>query len=99
MNNLYRKFLVVVISLFIINILANLYNYRFDLTSTKKYTLSKTTKSTLKSIEDIIYFKVYLHGDIPIEYKLLEKEVKSMIYELRSYCKFIEFEFIDPSDI
>ena len=99
MNNLYRKFLVVVISLVIINILANLYNYRFDLTSTKKYTLSNTTKSTLKSIEDIIYFKVYLHGDIPIEYKLLEKEVKSMIYELRSYCKFIEFEFIDPSDI
>ena len=89
MNNFYKNFIVLLIGVITINTLVSLYPYRFDLTSTKKYSLSKNTKNTLKSIQDIIYFKIYLHGDIPIEYKRLEKEVKYLINELRSFSKFI----------
>ena len=97
MNNFYKNFIILLIGVITINTLVNLYPYRFDLTSTKKYSLSNNTQNTLKSIQDIIYFKIYLHGDIPIEYKRLEKEIKHLINELRSFSQFIEFEFIDPS--
>tara|TARA_B100000902_G_C27309299_1_gene917396 strand:+ start:326 stop:1909 length:1584 start_codon:yes stop_codon:yes gene_type:complete len=69
------------------------------MTQEKKYSLSKETKELLNNLEDIIYLKIYLHGEIPIEYKKLENEIKYMVNEFRAYSKFIEYEFIDPNAI
>ena len=70
---------------------------RFDLTSEKRYTLSDTTKETLKNLDDYVYFKVYLEGDFPAGFKKLRRETKEMLDEFRAYSKFIDYEFIDPA--
>lgn len=70
---------------------------RFDLTSEKRYTLSDTTKETLRDLDDYVYFKVYLEGDFPAGFKKLRRETKEMLDEFRAYSKYIGYEFINPT--
>ncbi|MDD2288196.1 MAG: gliding motility-associated ABC transporter substrate-binding protein GldG [Bacteroidales bacterium] len=71
---------------------------RLDLTSEKRYTLSKSTKKMLKSVDDVVFIRCYLEGEIPADYKRLRNETKEMINQFRSYNPNIEFEFRNPND-
>ncbi|MBM3405217.1 MAG: gliding motility-associated ABC transporter substrate-binding protein GldG [Bacteroidetes bacterium] len=82
----------------LVNIISTFVFYRLDLTAEKKYSLSPYTRDMLKNLDDIVYFKVYLHGDFPSGFKRLEKETRELLDEFRSYNKDIEYEFIDPSE-
>tara|TARA_B100000700_G_scaffold314207_1_gene400430 strand:+ start:334 stop:2001 length:1668 start_codon:yes stop_codon:yes gene_type:complete len=83
--------------LILINIAGSYYFFRIDLTEEKKYSISKETKNLLHELDDIIYFKIYLHGEMPIEYNRLASETKYILNEFRAHSKFIEYEFINPS--
>ena len=82
----------------LINIIGAFIYTRFDLTSEKRYTLSDTSKGILKDLDDYVYFRVYLEGDFPAPFKKLRKETKEMLDEFRAYSKFIDYEFINPSE-
>lgn len=81
-----------------VNIIASFVYTRFDLTSEKRYTLSDTSKEILKNLDDYVYFRVYLEGDFPAGFKKLRKETKEMLDEFRAYSKYIDYEFINPSE-
>ena len=82
----------------LINIIGSFVYTRFDLTSEKRYTLSDTSKDILRNLEDYVYFRVYLEGEFPAGFKKLRKETKEMLDEFRAYSKFIDYEFINPSE-
>lgn len=82
-----------------VNFIFSFYFFRWDLTSEKRYTLSKFTKEFLKNIDDIVYFKIYLSGDLPPEFNKLKNEVKEMLDEMRIYNDNIQYEFIDINEI
>lgn len=94
-----RNFILLVIILFLVNFIFSFYFFRWDLTSEKRYTLSKFTKEFLKNIDDIVYFKIYLSGDLPPEFNKLKNEVKEMLDEMRIYNDNIQYEFIDINEI
>ena len=81
-----------------VNIIVSFVYTRFDLTSEKRYTLSDTSKEILKNLDDYVYFRVYLEGDFPAGFKKLRKETKEMLDEFRAYSKYIDYEFINPSE-
>lgn len=85
--------------LFLLNFILSFYFFRWDLTSEKRYTLSSYTKEFLKSIDDIVYFKIYLSGNLPPEFNKLKNEVKEMLDEMRVYNDNIQYEFIDLNNI
>lgn len=90
------EFVFLLIILALLNIIGNIIFFRFDLTSEKRYTLSEKTKSIIRNLDDIVYFKVYLDGALPAQYKRLRNEVRTILNEFRSYNKkFIQFEFED----
>ena len=91
-------FLVTVAIVVLINVIGSYVFTRFDLTSEKRYTLSPTTKEILNDLDDYVYFKVYLEGDFPAGFKKLRRETKEMLDEFRAYSKFIDYEFINPSE-
>ena len=91
--------LIPLLILILINIICNYYFFRIDLTSEKKYSISKDTKELTKKIDDIIYFKVFLHGNLPPQYQKLANEFEYMLNELKAQSNYIEFEFIDPSSM
>ena len=92
------SFFVTLVIIVVINVIGSFVFTRFDLTSEKRYTLSDTTKETLRNLEDYVYFKVYLEGDFPAGFKKLRRETKEMLDEFRAYTKYIDYEFINPSE-
>lgn len=80
----------------LLNIIGTYLFTRFDLTSEKRYTLSRSTKQLLRETDDIIYFKVYLEGDLPSEFKRLSRSTHEMLDEFRAYSDNIQYEFINP---
>ncbi|MDR0971936.1 MAG: gliding motility-associated ABC transporter substrate-binding protein GldG [Bacteroidales bacterium] len=72
---------------------------RLDLTSEKRYTLSSSTKTLLKNIDDVVFIRCYLDGEIPADYKRLRNETREMINQFRSYNNNIEFEFSNPNEM
>ena len=87
-----------IIIITLLNIIGSFAFQRFDLTSEKRFTLSKATKDLVKNLDDIVYVKVYLEGDFPASYKRLRNATKEMLDEFRAISKEnIQYEFINPS--
>lgn len=89
---------ITLIIIAMVNIIGSYLYTRFDLTSEKRYTLSDKSKEILKGLNDYVYFRVYLEGEFPAGFKILRKETKEMLDEFRAYSKFIDYEFINPSE-
>ena len=71
---------------------------RLDLTSEKRYTLSQSTKSLLKKIDEPVLYRVYLEGEFPADFKRLQNETKEMLNQFRAYNKNVQYEFVNPND-
>ena len=70
---------------------------RLDLTSERRYTLSKSTKAMLKEVDEPLLYRVYLEGELPSDFKRLQNETKEMLNQFRAYNKNIQYEFVDPN--
>lgn len=82
-----------------LNIIGNYIYARFDLTSEKRYTLSKATKRLLKDIDETVLVRVYLEGnELPPDFVRLQNETKEMLNQFRAYNKYVEYEFVNPTD-
>ena len=84
--------------LFFINVVAQFVFARVDMTQEKRYSLSESSKKLAKNLNDIVYFKIYLDGDLPPGFLKLRNSFKEMLDEFRLNSNGnIEYEFIDPS--
>lgn len=91
--------LLSIVFLVLINIVGSYLFYRVDLTQEKRYTLSENTRTMLKELDDIVYFQIFLEGDLPVSYKRLRNATKEMLDEFRAYSKSnIQYEFVDPAE-
>jgi len=86
-----------IVLIILVNIIASFIFTRFDLTAEKRYPLSKATKQILKKLDDVVFFKVYLEGDLPPGFRRLSNETREMLNEFRAYSDNIQYEFVDPS--
>ncbi len=82
----------------LLNIIASFLFTRVDLTAEKRYSLSPATKTLLKKLDDVVFFKVYLAGDLPSGFQRLSNETREMLDEFRAYSKKIQYEFVNPSE-
>ncbi|MCK9218546.1 MAG: gliding motility-associated ABC transporter substrate-binding protein GldG [Bacteroidales bacterium] len=82
----------------LINFIASFIFTRVDLTAEKRYSLSPATKDVLKKLDDLVFFKIYLYGDLPPGFQRLSNETKEMLDEFRAYSRNIQYEFVDPSE-
>jgi len=90
---------VAIASIIIISYISSIVYWRIDLTSEKRFTLSNVTKNTLKELNDVVYIKVYLNGDMPIGFQRMQKSLKETLDEFRVISKEnIQYEFINPSE-
>lgn len=96
-SNVYQLLSGIVIIL-LVNIIASFLFARLDLTAEKRYSLSTATKKLLKKVDDVVFFKVFLNGDLPPGFQRLSNETKEMLDEFRAYNKNIQYQFVNPSE-
>lgn len=81
----------------LLNVLSSSFFSRIDLTSDKRYTLSDSTKQMLRMLNDKVFVKVLLTGDMPAGFKRLSVSTKEMLNEMKVYAgSNLQYEFEDP---
>ena len=79
-----------------VNIISNYFFGALDLTEEKRYTLSKSTHQVVKSLEENVFVKVLLDGDLPPGFKRLQNSTKELLDELKDINPNIQYVFEDP---
>jgi len=70
---------------------------RIDLTQDKRFTISRATRELLKDLDDQVYVTIFLAGNLPAEYRRLQKAVTEMLDEYSAYSgNRISYELFDP---
>src|ERR1044071_1016818 len=93
------NFVMTVSIVILANFVFSFYFKRFDLTSEKRYTLAESTRKLLKDLDDVVFFKVYLQGELNPDFTRLRNETKEILDEFRAYSNNeVEYEFINPSE-
>lgn len=73
--------------------------FRLDLTADKRYTLSEPTHEILDSLDDIVYIKIFLDGEMPIGFQRMQKSIYELLDEFRVIAgSNIQYQFINPSE-
>jgi len=89
-------FLVIII---LANLAGQVFFKRFDLTTDHRYSLNDFSKNQLENLDDIVFLRVYLDGDLPASFKQLQNSTKEILDEMRVYAgDNLQYEFIDPSE-
>lgn len=71
---------------------------RLDLTSDKRYTLTQATKDLVDSLQDVVFVKVYLSGDLPADLAYMGSSLRDLLDEMRLRNPAeLQYEFVDPS--
>lgn len=82
----------------LLNLLASYYFLRIDLTEEKRYTITPATRNILKQLDDQVYIKIYLEGELPAGFKRLQNAIRETLNEFKQFAgKKINFRFVDPS--
>ena len=90
--------IIALFAIILLNYVGSFFFGRYDLTAEKRYTLSDATIDNLENLEDIVFVRVYLEGNLPTEFRELRDATKEMLDELRAYSSGnLEYEFINPS--
>lgn len=79
------------------NLIGSFWFTRMDMTSERRYTLTKATREMLRELDDIVYFRVYLEGDFPAGFRKLRNETREMLDEFRAYSEHIHYDFVNPA--
>jgi ABC-2 type transport system permease protein len=92
-----RLFLLIAI-IIVANILSNFLFTRIDMTSEKRFSLSTASKDLARGLKDVVFFRIYLEGDLPPGFNKLKNSMREMLDEFRVYANGnIDYEFIDPA--
>ncbi len=91
------QFTVVFLFIVLINIHANRYFFRLDLTEERRYTISEATKKVLENLEETVYIEVYLDGDLNSGFRRLQKSTREILDEFRVYAgERLQYKFVNP---
>jgi ABC-2 type transport system permease protein len=88
--------ITVVVVLILVNVIGSKVYQRFDLTKDNRYTLSEASKSLVRNLDSPLIIDVFLEGDFPSEFRLLQTEVKQIIDEFQLETNQIFINYINP---
>lgn len=92
------RFLGLLAIVFVLNFLASSVVLRLDLTTDKRYTLADITREFLSEIEEPVFARVYLAGDLNVGFERLSRSTREKLEEFGVYAgNSLDYQAIDPS--
>ncbi len=83
----------------VLGMLAEIKFFRIDLTAEKKHTLSQSSRQLLRELDDVVYVKIYLDGELPAEFVNFRKSIRELMDEFRAYGgEKLQYEFVNLYD-
>jgi len=91
--------ILVSVIVIIVNILAESYSFRVDLTEGKEYTLSKATRDILKNLDKPVTVTAYFSKDLPPSISSVADNLKDMLTEYgRRSGGLVVYKFVNPNE-
>ena len=91
-------FFVCLCTVLLVNQVAHIYHFRWDLTEEKRYTLHPSTINELNQLTDVIDIEVFLEGELPANFKRLKMAIRETLEQFVFYGGYrIQFRFSDPA--
>ena len=94
--------LVGVAALLLVNVLAGsrigdtrLYA-ALDLTEDRRYTLTPQTREQLTRLDQPVYIRILLAGELPANYERLRSRIAETLEDFSGYTDYLQYEFADP---
>ena len=84
--------------LVLINFLSARRFVRLDLTEDKRYTVSKSTKETIKNLDDIVTITVYFSTE-PARVGQILQDVRDVLDEYNAFSRRLQIDYINPADM
>src|SRR6056297_33147 len=98
-RNYIIQLLLSILTVLLIGFVSSRVFFRIDLTTDNRYSINESTKKALQDLDDIVYVKVYLDGDLPAAFEELRRSVLETMEEFRAYAgSNIQYEFINPAE-
>ena len=87
-----------IVALFFLNLLAQQFFFRIDLTEEKRYSISAATKALLRNLDQDVAVTVYLEGDgLPPDFRRLQRSVRETLDEFQVYADGqLTYRFVNP---
>jgi len=92
------QFVIIVGIIFFVNVIANYFHGYLDLTEEKRFTLSESTEDVVESLDDILFVRILLDGELPGGFKRLQNATIQLMDDLNSINPNVEYEFEDVLD-
>ncbi len=87
------------LAIILLNLLSRDFFLRIDLTEDKRHSLSVSTKKFLDNLTESVSIKIYLEGDLPVDYKRFRNSIQEFFDEVNIYCPKVNYEFMDVNDL
>lgn len=88
---------IAIVAILLLYYIGTFFFARFDLTSEKRYTLTPATEELLESVNDVVFIRIYLDGDLPAGFRRLKDRTREMLDEFRiNSNENVEYQFISP---
>jgi len=82
----------------LLNIIANLFSFRIDLTEEKRYTIKDQTIALLENLDEEVYVEVYLGGELNAGFRRFRKSIEETLEEFSIHSgKRVRYAFTDPA--
>lgn len=87
------------VGLVLVNFIASKLHSRFDLTEEKRYSLTPTTKETVRNLQSDVVIDVFLKGDFPSGFRKLSNTTQEFLSVLKETNPArVKYRFISPDD-
>lgn len=91
--------IILIAILIFVNLISISVFKRFDLSRGKIYSLSSSSKTAVKELDDRLIIKAYFSKNMPGEYADSRRFVQDILSEYQAYSQGnLKFEFLDPAD-
>jgi ABC-2 type transport system permease protein len=88
-----------IVGLLLINFLASKFHSRSDLTEEKRYSLTTTTKTLIRELQNDVTISVFLKGELPAGFRKLANSTQEFLSTIKeSNPAHIHYRFINPAD-
>lgn len=97
-GSLWIQLFSAILLVFVLNAAGGLFYVRLDLTQDKRFSLSPLTIVEAESLDDILFIKIYLDGELNPDYRKLRDATRELLDEYRAIAgDNLQYEFVDPS--
>ncbi len=81
-----------------INVISSYWYQYFDLTEEKKYTLTEATENLIDDVDEPIFVKILLDGNLPSGFKRLRNSTRELLNQFNGINGNVSYEFDDPNE-